>query len=73
MGYRKITLSQLKRVIARWLYDIYIKLNEQRPKVVAMPYFSKDQNESYNETYKRVIGKINNENGDVNLQLYPIM
>ncbi len=67
-------LSELKEVRAQSLYDIYIKLNEQRPKVfVAMPYFSKDEIESYNETYQRVIRKINDENGDVNLQLYPIM
>ena len=67
-------LSKLDEIQPQSLYDIYIKINEHNPKVfVAMPYFSKDEVENYNDIYKRIIDKINSENRNLMLELLPIM
>jgi nucleoside 2-deoxyribosyltransferase len=38
-----------------------------------MPYYSPEEIQSYNSSYNRVVEKINVENVNVNLKLFPIM
>lgn len=67
-------LGELNEVSPQSLYDIYLKLKENRPSVfVAMPYFSQDEITSYNAAYQRVVDRLNDENPDLDLYLNPIM
>lgn len=67
-------LGELLEVTAQSVLSIYTKIYERGYKVfVAMPYFSKGEVRSFNETYQSVINKLNKENSDLNLSLSPIM
>ena len=69
----KNQLGELEEVKAQSLYDIYVKMKEPNPKVfVAMPY-NEDRLPDYRNTYERMVNEINEENPNVNLELFPIM
>lgn len=70
----KNQIGDLEEIQPQSLYNIYHKLAESNPSIfVAMPYYTKDQIQSYNDTYQRIVDKINGENADLNLNLQPIM
>lgn len=70
----KNQLGELNEVKAQSIFDIYVKIHQHNPKIfVAMPYFSKDEIDAFNQAYQRVVEKINTNSPNANLELIPIM
>ena len=67
-------IFEIKEARYQTLIEIFDKVSDQTVKVfVAMPYFSEDEVESYNQAYKRIIDKIKAENHQIKISLFDIM
>lgn len=67
-------LGELPEVTAQSVLTIYTKIYETGYNIfVAMPYFSTGEIRSFNDTYRSVVDRLNKENADLNLRIFPIM
>jgi nucleoside 2-deoxyribosyltransferase len=67
-------IFEIQEAKYKTLIDIFDKVSDQTVKIfVAMPYFSEDEVESYNQAYKRVLDKIKAENDQIKISLFDIM
>lgn len=67
-------IFDIKEARYQTLIDIFDKVSDQTVKVfVAMPYFSDEEVESYNQAYKRVIDRIEAANDQIKISLFDIM
>ncbi|KAA6324307.1 hypothetical protein EZS27_026348 [termite gut metagenome] len=67
-------IFDIKEAKYQTLIEIFKKVSSQTIDVfVAMPYFSEEEIESYNQAYQRVIAKIRERNDQIHISLFPIM
>ncbi len=67
-------IFEIKEARYKTLIDIFDKVSDQTIKVfVAMPYFSDQEVESYNQAYKRVLEKLKVENDQIKISVFDIM
>ncbi len=70
----KHDIFEINEAKAETIIQIFDKVADKSVTIfVAMPFFSEDAVESYNQAYQRVVEKIKNENPQLQLDIYPIM
>ena len=67
-------IFEIREAKAETIIQIFDKVVDQSVKLfVAMPFFSEEEVETYNQAYQRVVQKISEEHPQVQIKLYPIM
>ena len=67
-------IFEIREARAETIIQIFDKVVDQSIKLfVAMPFFSEEEVETYNQAYQRVAQKISEEYPQVQIKLYPIM
>lgn len=70
----KHDIFDIEEAKAETIIQIFDKVADQSIKIfVAMPYFSEDEVETYNQAYKRVIDSLKASYPQLQIDLYPIM